>query len=104
MLNIKSAYKRLQFGVDKCKVMFVGKNCKDIQISELYSVDKWTVKYENANHGIKMNENLIGQSNLKEVKEACYLGHMISNSKGNYAHIKYISLKSMKVKNKIRIF
>ena len=44
VINVKTAEKRLQFGVSKCKSMLVGKNCEDVVNSDIF-VDKWNVKH-----------------------------------------------------------
>ena len=43
-INVKTAEKRLQFGVTKCKSMFIGKDSKDIINNPLF-VDKWNVEH-----------------------------------------------------------
>ena len=44
VINVKSAEKCLQFGVSKCKTMFVGKENQTFLDTEL-SVDKWNIVY-----------------------------------------------------------
>ena len=44
LLNIKTAEKRLQFGVTKCKSMRVSKNVDTLPSNNLL-VDSWEVKY-----------------------------------------------------------
>ena len=47
VINVKTAEKCLQFGVSKCKSMFVGKDKNDLLDSELL-VDKWELKQAEA--------------------------------------------------------
>ena len=44
LLNVKTAEKRLQFGVSKCKSMLVRKNTEN-EINNPLTVDKWNVKH-----------------------------------------------------------
>ena len=45
MINVKTAEKRLQFGVKKCKSMYIGKNVEDVLNNHLV-VDKWTPEHK----------------------------------------------------------
>ena len=44
VLNVKTADKRLQFGIKKCKSMLVSKNPENVLNSNLM-VDEWDVKH-----------------------------------------------------------
>ena len=44
ILNVKFAEKCLQFGVDKCKTMIIGKGCEKVINSKLV-VDGWSEEY-----------------------------------------------------------
>ena len=61
-VNVKTAEERLQFGVNKCKTMIVGKNYEE-EIDNPIMVDKWKLEYhENydnneANRKIKQENN-----------------------------------------------
>ena len=59
-LNAKTACKRLQFGMDKCFVMHVGKNISEYKKVELY-VDGWKKQ--------EMQNILTGETKLKETHE-----------------------------------
>ena len=87
LMNTKSAMKRLQFGVDKCKVLFVGSNQKSLQIAEQYFVDHWSVTHENVNGEAVLKETYEGKVQMTQVSDLKYLGHVISSSKGNMPHI-----------------
>ena len=51
MLNVKTAEKRLKFGVKKCNSMLISKNPEHVVNTPL-SVDKWKVIYkENSETG-----------------------------------------------------
>ena len=57
-MNIKTAEKGLQFGAKKCKSKLIGKDLKNVLISNL-SVKKWTVDYK---------ENILtGETELIEI-------------------------------------
>ena len=43
--NVKTANKYLQFGVDKCKAMLVGKKQEECHVPKL-SVDVWETKHD----------------------------------------------------------
>ena len=62
-VNVKTADKNLQFGPDKCKVMFVGKTQETFPKNKLY-VDCWDTKYDK-------DENIIdhfsGKQEMKDV-------------------------------------
>ena len=65
LINEKTAVKCLQFGVKKCKSMFVGKNKEEFLNSDLY-VDKWAVDYEENNQTgeEELLETFVGENNL----------------------------------------
>ena len=126
LFNIKSAEKRLQFNVSKCKTILVGKKTEQFHENKLY-VDEWKTTYtpikscDVTSSGLKydyccdkpvnscdkfssccdkcmtscdnvLNENYVGKIQVEQVKQHKYLGHFISNSKNNSAHIEAIKI------------
>ena len=102
LINEKSAAKCLQFGVKKCKSMFVGKRRNSFLDGQLF-VDKWDVVFEdNPETG---NEELIethaGQTPIGNTQEQKYLGFVLSGRGDNMANIKAIRNKSIGIIRKI---
>ena len=96
-INIRSAFKRLQFNADKCKTLIVGKNIQSFEKSAL-SVDSWKCEYVRKGEEIVLHEYYQGKIYMEAVNKHKYLGHYISNSANNLAHLfetkkKYIGLK-----------
>ena len=96
-MNIKSAFKRLQFNADKCKMLIDGKNIQKFERNAL-SVDSWKCEYLQKEEDVIMCEYYQGKINMGAVNKHKYLGHYISNSPNNMAHLeetkkKYIGLK-----------
>ena len=60
LLNVKTANKRLQFGIDKCKSMLVCKKPENVLNSHLL-VDSWKVKHT--------DNEITGESDLIETYE-----------------------------------
>ena len=103
MINQKTAEKTLQFGVNKCKLMYISKNNPNLFQSQLF-VDKWKVSYrENPknNHSVELMETFHGLSEIEEVKSQTYLGFVISSTSDNMAHIKFVKQKAIGVVRKI---
>ena len=76
ILNVKSSEKSLQFGVNKCKTMLVGKKHQlENVISNKLFVDAWKEEYvENSESGeMDLVEKYIGEVALEEVSEQKYL-------------------------------
>ena len=94
--NAKTAEKKLQFGVNKCKTMLVGKDTEDFQNHSLY-VDSWKTDYiENRNTGdIELIESYAGKVEIGKVTEQKYLGFTISSTGNNMANISVIRNKSI---------
>ena len=98
ILNVKSSEKSLQFGVNKCKTMLVGKKHQlENVISNKLFVDAWKEEYvENSESGeMDLVEKYIGEVALEEVSEQKYLGFVISSSGNNLANIKAMEKKSI---------
>ena len=91
VINVKIAEKCLQFGVSKCKSMFVGKDKNDLLDSELL-VDKWELKYEDdQNTGKeKLVETFYGLIPIGKTNEQKYLGFVISAVGDNMANIRAV--------------
>ena len=98
ILNVKSAEKCLQFGVNKCKTMIIGKKCESVVHNKLF-VDGWKEEYvENLESGeMDLVEKYIGEVALEEVTEQKYLGFVISSSGNNMANIQAMEKKSIGV-------
>ena len=102
LLNVKTANKRLQFGIDKCKSMLVCKKPENVLNSHLL-VDNWKVKH-------KDNE-ITGESDLIETFEGLvtidktanqkYLGFTISCKGDNMVNISAMKNKSIWINRKI---
>ena len=95
ILNLKSAEKGLQFGVNKCKVMIIGKELENVRNNKIY-VDGWTEEYfENEATGdIELKEKYVGKIAVEEVKEQKYLGFILSSKGNNLANIQSLEKKS----------
>ena len=102
ILNLKSAEKGLQFGVNKCKAMIVGKSNHNYLHSKIM-VDKWEVNYtDNLNNGNPvLEESFQGLVEIEKVKTQTYLGFVISSSGDNMAHIMSAKSKGTGVISKI---
>ena len=98
-LNVKTAEKRLQFGVNKCKAMIVGKNHEKVMDNPIM-VDKWKVEYledyENneANGNIgqlennhKISETYDGEVKMEKTERQKYLGFILSARGDNMDNI-----------------
>ena len=96
VLNVKTAEKYLQFGISKCKSMYVGKNKKEVLDTDLF-VDKWKVEFsvDEDTGEEKMNETFEGLAQIGKTMEQKYLGFVISAEGNNMANIKAIKNKSI---------
>ena len=96
IINVKTAEKYLQFGVNKCKSMFVGKSKKEFLDTDLF-VDKWKVEYneDEDTKEEKLNETFEGLTKLEKTSEQKYLGFVISAVGNNMANIKAVKNKSI---------
>ena len=106
LINEKTAVKCLQFGVKKCKSMFVGVNKEQFLNSDLY-VDKWAVDYKEDNQTgeEELLETFVGENILEKTNEQKYLGFVLSAIGDNMANINSIKKKSIgnikKIMNKL---
>jgi hypothetical protein len=102
IIILKTAEKSLQFGITKCKSMFVGKVKENFLDSEMF-VDKWNIEYkENTENGEEeLIETYMGQTPIGKTNEQKYLGFVISGSGNNMANINAVKRKSIGVTRKI---
>ena len=102
IINLKTAEKCLQFGIKKCKSMFVGKVREDFLDSEIV-VDKWTTEFtENVETGEEeLIETYMGQTPIGKTNEQKYLGFVISGSGNNMSNINAVTRKTIGVVRKI---
>ena len=104
VINVKSAEKSLQFGVSKCKSMFVGKEKEKKSFLDLeFVVDKWYVKYrEDTETGEEeLIETFQGQIPIEKTTEQKYLGFVLSSNGNNMANINALKKKSIGITKKI---
>ena len=106
IINTKSAEKSLQFGISKCKSMFVGKVRQEFLDNEL-EIDKWSLEYQdNSNTGDEdIIETFQGKVPIGKTKDQKYLGFVISSCGDNMANITALKNKSIgtikKINNKL---
>ena len=101
-INFKTASKKLQFGVTKCKKIHVGKVREEHKCQDL-SVDKWievaVEDKEQAN--INIEDCFTGEEVIDETDSEKYLGDIISNDGKNMKNIKARVNKGTGIVNKI---
>ena len=87
-LNTKTAIKQLQYGVQKCFKMHVGKACIKEVCPDLY-VDGWKMKTvtEVETGSCKQVEEYSGTHVMEEVQAEKYLGDILSNDGKNVKNI-----------------
>ena len=97
ILKVKTAEKRLQFGVSKCKTMLVSKNTKAELSNGTLTVDNWCVKYKHNDETGEntLNEKYVGQVNMEQVNTHKYLGFVLSNTGDNSVNISAMRKKSI---------
>ena len=83
-INLKTADKKLQFGIDKCKVMLVGKSVENFHKNKLV-VDCWDIKHDEKENLI---ENFNGKQEMELSDSEPYLGFVISSNGTNINNIK----------------
>ena len=66
-INVKTAEKRLQFGVNKCKTMIVGKNYKQ-EMDNPMMVDKWKLEYLEESENNQAHKTIRQQAGLSCAK------------------------------------
>ena len=104
-INIKTAEKRLQFGVNKCKTMIVGKNYEE-EMNNPTLVDKWKLEYlEESINQLENNydicETYDGEVEMEKTKKQKYLGFILSTKGDNMDNISEMKNKSVWIINKI---
>ena len=100
VINAKTAEKRLQFGVEKCKTMLIGGNSNNIVNNNL-SVDTWKVEYQVDATEDKLVEIFDGKSEIEMTDKQKYLGFFLSSEGDNMVNIKEMQKKSVWVSKKI---
>ena len=102
LLNVKTAEKRLQFGVNKCKSMLISKKPQTVLNTPL-TVDNWQVKYiPNLMTGESdLTEWHEGQVEMGQTNSHKYLGFFLSNTGDNLVHIKEMKKRSIWIIRKI---
>ena len=102
LFNIKTAEKSLQFGVQKCKSMLVGKNVETILTTSL-CVDKWSVEHveDQLTGETDLVESYTGQVEIGKCTEQKYLGFLLSSSGDYMIHIRSVRNKSIGTIRKI---
>ena len=102
ILNLKTAEKCLQFGVSKCKSMFVGKVKEQFLDSEMF-VGQWKIDYkDNIQTGNEeLIESYVGQVPIGKTEKQKYLGFVISGTGNNLDNINAMKQKSIGVIRKI---
>ena len=95
ILNYKSAEKRLQFGISKCKYMMIGKKKENIINNTIY-LDGWKEEYrENCENGeVDLEDKYVGKIAIEEASQQKYLGFVISSKGNNLENIQEIEKKS----------
>ena len=101
-IKFKTSSKKLQFGVQKCKKIHVGKYCEKFKCQTL-SVDCWKeLEVIDEETGIgKLEETCIGEEIMEEKSEEKYLGDIISNDGRNLKNIKARVSKGKGIVSKI---
>ena len=102
ILNIRSAEKRLQFGVKKCKAMIICKK-KDVLPTNQLTVDDWNVTHvDNPVTGVsELEERFQGLVNIEYTDNQKYLGFTLSNKNNNMININEMKKKSIWIIKKI---
>ena len=67
LINVKTAEKRLQFGIKKCKTMLVGKNTENCLKSKL-EVDSWKAEYKDDLTGQPLDPAMVEAARRKELE------------------------------------
>jgi hypothetical protein len=83
-INTKTSIKKLQYGVDKCFKMHVGKTCIEEICPDLH-VDGWKLRMvdEIETGALKQVEEFTGSHAVKEVQSEKYLGDILSSDGKN---------------------
>ena len=101
-INVKTNSKKLQFGVEKCKKIHVGKTCDDFKCQQLF-VDNWAeVEVRNEDlASISTEDQYLGEEEIEEKKEERYLGDIISNDGRNMKNFQARVNKGKGIVNRI---
>ena len=82
-INVKSAEKCLQFGLEKCKTLSIAHKSARTVVTELY-IDHWSIKHDDKGH---LREQFEGKKEIENVSEQKYLGFIISEDGSNQKNI-----------------
>ena len=87
-LNTKTNIKKLQYGVDKCFKMHVGKHCNDVICPDLH-VDGWKMDsvVDIKTGGVENIEEFSGRHEMKNVEQENYLGDIVSSDGKNHKNM-----------------
>ena len=88
-IRFKTNEKKLQFGINKCRKMHIGRNCQDFKCRTL-SVDSWEeLEIIDEETGIEKLEDIeSGRETMEERQDEKYLGDIIANDGRNIKNIK----------------
>ena len=101
-IRFKTNEKKLQFGIEKCKKMHVGKYCQEYKCQKL-SIDSWK-EVEVIDDETRMGtlEDIhTGTEIMKKIDNEKYLGDVLSNDGRNIKNIKTRVNKGIGIVNKI---
>ena len=90
-VNVKTADKELQFGIDKCNYMIVSKAKTNSFLKPALFVDSWKLIH---NKNKTMEETFMGKIPMEEKNSLLYLGYMLSQNKSNMPNINHKKNKS----------
>ena len=101
-INFKTASKKLQFGVTKCKKLHIGKVCDDFKCQTL-SVDNWVevVIEDEEQSDMKIKDCFTGKVDIEETDNEKYLGDIISKDGKNMKNVKARVSKGTGIVNKM---
>ena len=101
-INAKTALKRLQFGPDKCHVMYVGKNIPEHKKMDLY-VDGWKVQEtKDVETGATTTQDIFeGEEDIMETNLEKYLGQVICSDGTNVKNVENHAGKGIGMGNTI---
>ena len=87
-INAKAAVKRLQFGKDKCHVMYVGKSIPIHKKMDLH-VDGWKMQEVQSmvTGNVECQETFDGEQEITETNNEKYLGQVICNDGSNVKNV-----------------
>ena len=102
LINAKTNMKKLQYGVQKCFKMHVGKSCYKEICSDLY-VDGWKIKEASEVEigNTKLIDEHDGLHEMKEVNNEKYLGDILSSDGNNANNISARQNRGQGVVNQI---